>query len=283
MNKILQKLDQRPTLVAVLGWLGLGSVALIDYWTGNEIALSVFYLGPVFLVTLVQGFKGGYAASVVAATLWALADYLWAGNFAWYLPWNAAVRLAFFGLFVTLFSRLMESLRHEEELARIDDLTGIPNARAFYEESAREIARSRRHGRPLALAYVDCDNFKEVNDTFGHEAGDQILRVTAQIIQSVIRKSDFAARMGGDEFAILLPETDAEGATQLLQKLVETLAEAMLARSSPVTLSVGVAVYHEPPVPISQVLKEADDLMYQAKRAGKNRVVVQVQPVLPKK
>ncbi len=160
-----------------------------------------------------------------------------------------------------------------EELARQarhDALTGLLNRRAGDEHLAREVARHRRHGQPLALALADIDHFKQVNDRHGHAAGDAVLRDVAAVLQRQCRSSDVVVRMGGEEFLVLMPQTDAAGARAAAEKLRAAVqAQAM---QVPVTLSLGVAVDVQAYAQVEAALDVADQALYAAKRGGRNRV-----------
>ncbi len=162
-------------------------------------------------------------------------------------------------------------------LAAIDPLTGLPNRRGFFDACAVELERARRHGRHLSVLMLDADHFKRINDTHGHAAGDEVLRHLADTLRMTLRASDIAGRMGGEEFAVLLPETDLEGARLLAQRVRKTIAEAeiLIGRTKlALTVSLGVAaVAADEPSAIEHALQLADEAMYQAKAAGRNRVV----------
>ncbi len=160
----------------------------------------------------------------------------------------------------------------EEQLAEIDPLTGALNTRAFIERATREISRSRRHGRPLSLAYMDLDNFKAVNDTKGHAQGDEVLRKVVSTLKSRSRAQDLVARLGGDEFVILFAETDSKGASQAVENLQQTLTKAMEQEGWPVTFSIGLLTHQKPPTDLGEIITTADNLMYGAKKSGKNQV-----------
>jgi diguanylate cyclase (GGDEF)-like protein len=164
------------------------------------------------------------------------------------------------------------SLRREKELARIDPLTSVPNRRAFYEVLQRERHRLQRFARPLTLAYVDLDNFKEVNDSFGHKAGDSVLTTVASVMAGSLRKADVVARLGGDEFAILLPETNAEAARQVITKLHLRLLASMAQNGLPVTFSIGTVTFVTALESVEDLLQKADELMYFVKLHGKSDV-----------
>lgn len=164
------------------------------------------------------------------------------------------------------------SLRREKELARIDALTSVPNRRAFYEVLQRERHRLQRNARPLTIAYVDLDNFKEVNDNFGHKAGDSVLMTVASVMAGGLRKADVVARLGGDEFAILLPETNADAARQVMTKLHLRLMASMAQNGLPVTFSIGAVTFTVALESPEDLLQKADELMYFVKLHGKSNI-----------
>jgi diguanylate cyclase (GGDEF)-like protein len=165
--------------------------------------------------------------------------------------------------------------------ATTDSLTGLANRWAFDEELALEWRRAERVGDPLALILADIDSFKAVNDRYGHQVGDRVLRKVGEVLLANVRQVDLAARYGGEEFAIVVPETGLEGAIQLAERLREALAgtEVELPDGSTisVTSSFGVAVKGELPQ-AEELVAGADEALYDAKRAGKNRVVPELQP-----
>jgi len=158
-----------------------------------------------------------------------------------------------------------------------DDLTNLANRRAFTEAAAAELVRARRSGRPLAIALVDLDDFKLINDTFGHPTGDRILRDVADVLREHFREIDLASRLGGEEFAVLLPETDLAGAREATERFVSALAETEFGdgRIGPqrITASAGVAAAAD--LEIAVLLESADRALYRAKKEGKNQVQVE--------
>jgi diguanylate cyclase (GGDEF)-like protein/PAS domain S-box-containing protein len=164
-----------------------------------------------------------------------------------------------------------------EQLAMTDELTGLLNRRSFFNRGAEEIRRSLRYHSPLSLLMVDIDDFKVVNDTYGHDAGDRMLRCVADTFLHNIRDIDVLARLGGEEFGILLPNTDIADATKLAERLrlaIEKTSCAVQGHQSGVTVSVGVATRTKDVQSIDNLLKRADTAMYQAKDQGRNRVVL---------
>ncbi|KAA0256389.1 diguanylate cyclase [Acidobacteria bacterium ACD] len=160
-------------------------------------------------------------------------------------------------------------------LALSDPLTGLANRRAFDEAIAREVARTARLCRPLSLLVLDLDRFKQVNDTYGHPTGDDVLNGLAALLARVCRRGDLPARLGGDEFAILLPHTGPEQALLVAERIRRTVEGAPLGRTSPVpmTVSIGSATLHSPEQggPESLVAR-ADAALYRSKSLGRNRV-----------
>lgn len=164
------------------------------------------------------------------------------------------------------------SLNKEKQLARIDALTGAHNRRAFYEMMQRERNRAHRHKRPLTVAYIDLDNFKEVNDSFGHHAGDSVLIAVAEVMARNLRQADFVARLGGDEFAIVLPESGPEQARPVITKIHMRLMDSMKENGLPVTFSIGAVSFLTFLGSVEEMLQKADELMYFVKSHGKSNV-----------
>src|SRR5258708_1132754 len=162
--------------------------------------------------------------------------------------------------------------RQLEFLATTDVLTGLPNRRAFEARAEIEFSVAKRKRSPLSFVVIDIDNFKQRNDTYGHAAGDHALKVLGTVLKAGVRMGDFAARIGGEEFGILLPETDVEGAMDLanrIQSMLQLPAHAPLA----LTISVGLASLDSTTPTWEKLVSNADDAMYEAKHAGKDRGV----------
>lgn len=170
---------------------------------------------------------------------------------------------------------LKQALQREQELAQIDMLTGVKNRRSLYEIACREFEVAQRYKQQLALILFDIDNFKKVNDTFGHTVGDQVLVQVAQTVRSELRAADLIGRFGGEEFIILLPMTDARHGFMLAERIRKQVASLQIPAPggvASVTISSGVVgVRHTADENFDAVIRRADALMYAAKRSGKNR------------
>ncbi len=159
--------------------------------------------------------------------------------------------------------------------AMSDPLTNLPNRTGFLENLRKELSRAQRHPRPCAVTMIDLDGFKSYNDKHGHLAGDELLSAIGSILRAGRRASDVAARYGGDEFALLLPETESAGARVVGERLCQTVAHFPFARTGPksMAVSVGISVYPADGSDPVTLLEKADQRLYQAKKLGGNRVV----------
>ena len=158
----------------------------------------------------------------------------------------------------------------EKLQARTDDLTGLLNVRGFTEQAEKLFGVSARHNRNITLACMDLDDLRGVNEKSGQKEGDELLRVVGNKIAASLRASDVAGRMGGDEFAILLPETDEEGARSMFDTFRITLLQEMEKNGWPVSFSMGVVSCNSPRANLDDAVRIADSLLYQAKTGGKN-------------
>lgn len=185
---------------------------------------------------------------------------------------------AFFHAYMSEMLRLFFQLR---QLALRDMLTGAFNSRAYHAMGDRLVAGARRNERPFAVLFVDLDHFKTINDTWGHEAGDTVLRAVAQCLAASVREGDLVGRIGGEEFSVFLPDTDVEGARILAERLrlaIELLRPRVGGQPLPITASIGVAATGQGDLAeadnLRAIQRGADQAMYEAKRGGRNRVSV---------
>lgn len=183
----------------------------------------------------------------------------------------ASVWLAFSAAIVWISRRAIALNRIQARLASIDSLTGIQNRGAIM-RTATQLKRSHEHAGSLALMMIDADHFKEINDRYGHIAGDAVLRRLSEILRTQIRSTDIVGRYGGEEFLVLMPDTGLDGALKLAEKLRLAVAESMT-KPQPLTISIGVATTSQHDTTLDQALTRADNALYKAKAAGRNCVM----------
>ncbi len=277
MNRLAALEERGPFFWTIAGLIGIALVGVADVLTGAEFTFSLFYLIPIVLVTWFAGRDLGLVMGFAGTVAWFFADLLSGHTYS--LPiiryWNTAVRLAYFVTIILLIPAL-RALKHEKEMSRLDDLTGTANRRSFFEVAQLELDRSQRYKHPFTLVYIDLDDFKYVNDHWGHEVGDQLLCVVVQAIKRQVRKTDFLARFGGDEFVLLLPETDKMAAELTVPKIRAALIDEMRYYAWPVTFSVGALTCVDAHLSMDDLINNADDLMYSVKRNGKNGIAYAV-------
>jgi diguanylate cyclase (GGDEF)-like protein len=251
-------------------------VGFIDYSTGYEISLSVFYFGPVAFTAWYAGKRPGLLVSLLASFVWLNAD-LGAGHMYshWSIPfWNTLVRFLFLAFNALLLAASRKQLETANSLAQIDPLTGLLNLREFVTR-LNIIISNHHNSNPFAVVYIDLDNFKNINDNYGHLEGDRVLCSVAKALAASLRPGDVLARIGGDEFSLLLPDANMQSTKSVLEKAREHLCEIDIIGVR-ITCSFGAMIFIHPPSSSSEAMRLADDLMYTAKRDGKNAVYFNV-------
>ena len=278
INTYLENLGTGSCLFLTLACSAL--LGVVDYLTGQEISFSVFYTAPIMLAAWYGGRRVGLSVAIVSAGVWLLADLAAGYHYSSLLipAWNTLVRLGFFLIILWLLLIVRDQLALEESLADTDPLTGLANRRFFQEQFEREYARLRRYPEAFTIAYFDLDNFKCVNDTLGHNTGDELLKTVADALSTNIRASDFAARLGGDEFAVLFPVLDKDSAPPVLHKFSSEMLATMQRKNWPVTFSIGAVTFNAVMDSSREMIKCVDNLMYEVKKSGKNNIRHSVWP-----
>jgi diguanylate cyclase (GGDEF)-like protein len=228
---------------------------------------------PVLVIAWIGGKWNGLSIAFLAAVMWGVGDMAPGRQFsAPWIPWaNALTRLMTYSLVALLVAQVRLQFEREHELAISDTLTQLQNRRAFLETGAFEVDRAKRYGHPLAVVFLDLDDFKQLNDTKGHDAGDAALRATAGALLGALRSSDRVARLGGDEFAVLLPEIGYDAAIEAGRKIAIAVNNA-LRDFPPVRGSIGVAWFGDAHRTFPAMLRAADELMYEVKESGKGNM-----------
>lgn len=254
------------TLVLALG--------VLDHVTGTELNIAVLFLLPIVPVTWLFGMRWAFPIAALSGMTMFTANHLSGlqyGNLL--IPlWNFGSRFILVMLVARAIVYLHQTAVKAESLARIDPLTGVGNVRYFREAAELEIARARRYYQTFTMAFIDADDFKRINDSYGHESGDRMLRLIGESLTRSVRSTDLVARVGGDEFVLLLPMMSAEAAEGFLRKLRERLLAELAHPPGPLTCSIGAVTFETPPASVDEMLKLADDRMYLAKQIGRDTI-----------
>jgi diguanylate cyclase (GGDEF)-like protein len=260
-------------LISIFGTFLVG---MVDYLTGNEIRVFPLYFLPLVYSVRRLGKAGAFLVSSLSSVAWVASMYfsgqIYSSKYIWFV--NFITQGSSFIIVGLLLVKLNDALKRESITSRIDYLTGLANSRSFFEKASSVLTLCSRNLKPVTLAYIDLDNFKHANDTFGHLHGDSLLRKVAETFRETLRTSDVIARMGGDEFAILLPETSESNAHTVLEKIRQQLEQSPEFQICTVTASIGAVSFTKAPSDIHIMIKAADELMYKVKQTGKNRVSV---------
>jgi len=259
----------------LLTWAALAAgVFVLNVRTPPELRLGILYVIPVLLATWHDGLGWGISFALATSLLrfGVGIDQMPADTSLQLRVLNEVAYFAVVGVAIAGLSQLRRTQGQLEDLATHDPLTNVLNARAFSTDLAQELSRNRRYGRPLALIYLDLDDFKKVNDAHGHATGDAVLRLVADAMRSAVRQADVVGRLGGDEFGVLMPETDGPVAQAAANRLGNGIRTVFRGTPS-VTASIGVVAVTGTEAGSDELLRRADQAMYEAKRAGKDRVV----------
>lgn len=260
-------------------WIGcLGLTILIGTLrveSGAEFSVSSLMILPVIALAWFGGRLNGMLMAFIAALVWIVAGFTAELEFSYaWIPWlNFLTRILTFGLVVHLVSQTRLHLKQESFAALHDPLTRLANRRGFIEAATKEVERLKRSGRSLAFVFLDLDNFKALNDTLGHEVGDNALLATAKVLEGELRSTDIIARMGGDEFSAVLPEINYDDAVEA-GKTISEIVNLALVQFPPVAASLGIVWFENGNQSIATMIKAADVLMYEVKKNGKGTVKI---------
>lgn len=260
-------------VIAILGW--------IDLATGYEYSFSVFYLLPVSMAAWYDHYKAAILTIMVCGTTWLIADFNAGHHYSnKIIPfWNGLVRMGFFSIVAFLLFKIRRNWNEMKKMAMKDQLTSLDNSRAFEIEYRILRKISFRKDLSFAVAIVDLDGFKAVNDTFGHSKGDEVLVRFAQLLKQANRNTDVVARLGGDEFAMILLDVNEHTVQDYETRLRQLFQSSGLKQSYGVDFSMGIMILNELPKNMEQATQLADRLMYQSKAQGKSQTTIQTHQV----
>lgn len=270
---------RRSTLaILVLAFAAFAAVVAADYLTSYTFSLSAFY---VLVILAVSWFCGAWWGSLfVFLSVYAQIQIMLSlGNlFSEPLFFYVGNGNKLFAYLVIAFltSAVRTAFTRARAAARVDYLTGITNRIGFYEKVSVEMARHRRDPHPFAVAYIDCDHFKVLNDGLGHSEGDRVLEAVGQTLNSKLRETDIVARLGGNEFAVVMPQTSEFAALHVIRKLRRDLDSAMEEHEWPITFSIGLGLFPSVPENVDRVIAFSDKLLYRVKAMGKNKTLHRV-------
>lgn len=265
---------KQPAVVVAVSVLGMLLIGWLNAVTSVDLRLYPLYFLPLVWVAWRCSVELTMMMSVMVSLIWALSMYAGGREYAavWIWGFNVVTQAIAFVVVGYLVNQLRAALLREMLLSRTDSLTGLSNSRAFYEQADAMLALCRRRGWPVSVAFLDLDHFKRINDVYGHARGDQLLRHVADVLTINLRDSDLKARIGGDEFVLLLPDTDRAGAEQVLLKLLQGFGQSAHLVDTHVTPSIGVVCAMDAPSDLEIMIRAADDLMYDVKAGGRNAI-----------
>ena len=262
--------------VAALLVVYLPLVCWLDRLAGDELILILLYLPAVAFVAVRLSLGFSVGMSLMCCFAW-LFDDIWQYEIS--PPGlsrlvSGVLHFLCFSFIATIISRLNVALLREYRAARTDGLTGLRNMQAFDSEGSACMRQFQNSKQPFLTVFLDCDNFKSVNDILGHATGDELLQVVASQLRENLRETDICARYGGDEFVAMLPNTTLTDGQDLIERLQTQLNRAMQQRNWPVTFSIGIAYFPKPVDDFEMSIRLADQLMYECKNVSKNGIVV---------
>jgi len=240
----------------------------------KDAIFSTFYIIPVIIASWYVGFNAGLFISVFCLVEYSFLFIYYQVEFfnlsVYLISFIPKMVVYFFIAFILV--RLKKSLIAERQLARIDSLTRIGNRKSLFERVELEMNNLRRYNKIFALVFIDIDDFKKINDTSGHIEGDRILKTFANRVNDTIRKNDALFRVGGDEFILILPQTNLDQSKIVMSKIKASLGEPDIQSKQFPTVSAGVGIFTVYIENIEDVVLYVDKLMYKVKKTGKNNV-----------
>ncbi|MCX7628591.1 MAG: diguanylate cyclase [Methylophilaceae bacterium] len=267
-------MDNERIWIQIAAAVLMGIFFLLHHLASGTLQTGIYFFIPVALISWTGGLLWGIAFSLLATVMLIAVDFHHGVPISAYISLYLDT-LGYLVMFLTvafLSSRLSEARRLLQRISREDFLTGAMNRLGFYEVLNMEIRRQNRFGHPYTLAIISCDNFKQINDTLGHNEGDSLLIAVAKTLERNTRSTDFYARLGSDEFALLFPLILRNEATIILEKLKRKLEETMREHRWDVTFSIGAVAFDKSPTSVGHALDLVDSVVHEAKQSGKNGI-----------
>jgi diguanylate cyclase (GGDEF)-like protein len=274
-NSFDECMRRLPDLLQLAAGLALvAGLTAFKLTIGHSVTVIDFMFVPVVWVGWFARARWcGYAVAAVAASASVMVAMMAETQAS--LAAASVAGVARFGLYLVVLALLgmmrRERAGHQHAVAT-DQLTGAASARSFRAIALGEVERAQRHQSDLSLAYIDVDDFKAINDRLGHPEGDHVLLAVSHVMRSSVRSTDTVARIGGDEFAILMPEIGASSARAVIERVRGELARLRTNDGEPVRCSIGLVTFDRPPTSLQELVAAGDQLLYRAKDAGKDRI-----------
>ena len=280
IKKIRESYNERPAgnskyFIFLSALLCVFLVLVVDVYAGYAVRVTFFYVFFVLLVSWYLSHSWGMIISFISSFAWFFMNYRQLPEYVSFIThcWNTFSLLVILLMISYVASRLKIE-KSEAVFAKKDILTGALNVRGLKKELLNIVQRIHANkGKLFSVIYIDLDNFKQVNDKFGHKEGDNVLKTIGKVIKYHIREVDTFARVGGDEFVLLIPDITDKIIKERISFIREKLLQAMKNRKWPVTFSIGLVNFHKLPHNTSEIIKIADETMYLAKKGGKNKIV----------
>lgn len=263
--------------LVLIGLFVIVVLGMLRIRTHAQFTFASLMLLPVLANSWLVGRIGGWLSAMLASLMWGYADYISAGpdDSVWIPALNTFVHLINYGIAVELVHKVSDLLQRESANARVDRLTGLLNRRGFMEAHEELVKLARRLDASFAIAFIDLDRFKQLNDTLGHKEGDAALKTVGTTLVRVARSTDVIGRLGGDEFCVVGFAKSARDAEVEALRLHAQLTLA-LSNYPPVGASIGVAFFERCELSPAEMIQRADETMYAVKGAGKGNVQVRV-------
>ena len=264
--------EEHPATWATFLALGITGVLVgLEWLMGHPEAMRQLYIMPLWIAVRLGGRPVAITLLLGICALHTATDFYVLGHAGQQLWLSSALRLIGFGAVLILIQQVESALERSQQLAMYDPLTGVLNRRALIQFSQYGIGRAKRSRAGLAVMLIDCDNFKAINDQHGHEMGDRILRTLARVLESETRHGDIVARIGGDEFVVVLQDVSDHAAAAFHLRVSAAFRDATSFVGEPVSVSVGPAFLGEDGSTIDELLASADRSMYRLKGKAKER------------
>ena len=250
-------------------------LGIVDYTTGVEIHFLLIYLVPVFIGSWFISKEAGIALAIFASLIWFVVDSLGGRAYSsnWIAYWNLLMRMAAFAVFAITQAQLRAKLIELSHLASRDFLTGLPNGHAFYQLTAKEMDRAFGV-EPMTLVCIDITGFKWINHRFGYPAGDHMMCAIAHTIRQHVPRPDLVGRLGGTNFAVLLPNVASDVAHLILQRVQNALDEERRKYAHPITFFISAIACTKAPRTVAELLQEADAQMTRIKNGKKDSLQI---------